>query len=123
MKTEIFIRMFGRGTACADRADKVEPCPNSGGSIVRRNVETGRAPSLRASEQWAQTFSSFGGAGVVHKNQNNHTKITVQTNMENLIAVFINEALPQRERLIKLKQIAIQQMSVLQQVEGRKMLK
>jgi len=45
------------------------------------------------------------------------------SNMENLNAVFINEGLPQRERLIKLNQIAIQQMSVLQEVEGRKLLK
>jgi hypothetical protein len=45
------------------------------------------------------------------------------SNMENLNAVFINERLPQRERLIKLNQIAIQQMRVLQEVEGRKMLK
>ncbi|MDR2466631.1 MAG: KilA-N domain-containing protein, partial [Prevotellaceae bacterium] len=43
--------------------------------------------------------------------------------MENLNAVFINEALPQRERLLKLNQIAIQQMSVLKQVEDRKLLK
>ena len=45
------------------------------------------------------------------------------SNMENLNAVFINEGLSQRERLIKLNQIAIQQMKVLQEVEGRKMLK
>jgi hypothetical protein len=45
------------------------------------------------------------------------------SNMENLNAVLINEGLPQWERLIKLNQIAIQQMRVLQQVEGRKMLK
>ncbi len=32
--------------------------------------------------------------------------------MENLNAVFINEDLPQRDRLIKLNQIAIQQMRV-----------
>ena len=38
-------------------------------------------------------------------------------------AMFINEGLPQRERLIKLNQIAIQQMRVLMEVEGRKMLK
>jgi hypothetical protein len=43
--------------------------------------------------------------------------------MENLNAVFINEGLLQRERLIKLNQIAIQQMRVLMEVEGRKMLK
>ena len=45
------------------------------------------------------------------------------SNMENLNAVFINEGLSQRERLIKPNQIAIQQMKVLQEVEGRKMLK
>ncbi|MDR0604587.1 MAG: KilA-N domain-containing protein, partial [Bacteroidales bacterium] len=33
-----------------------------------------------------------------------------------------NEGLPQRERLIKLNKIAIQQMSVLQEVENRKLL-
>jgi len=45
------------------------------------------------------------------------------SNMENLNAVFINESLPQKERLIKLNQIAIQQMKVLMEVERRKMLK
>ncbi|MDH6305950.1 hypothetical protein M2459_002961 [Parabacteroides sp. PF5-5] len=45
------------------------------------------------------------------------------SNMENLNAVFINEGLPQRERLIRLNQIAIQQMKVLQEVEERKILK
>ncbi|MDR2119459.1 MAG: KilA-N domain-containing protein, partial [Tannerella sp.] len=40
------------------------------------------------------------------------------SNMENINAVLINENLPQRERLIKLNQIAIQQMSVLQEVEN-----
>jgi len=45
------------------------------------------------------------------------------SNMENLNAVFINEGLPQRERLIKLNQIAIQQMNILQEVEKRKLLK
>ena len=45
------------------------------------------------------------------------------SNMENLNAVFINEGLSQKERLIKLNNIAIQQMCVLQEVEGRKWLK
>lgn len=45
------------------------------------------------------------------------------SNMENLNAVFINEKMPQKERLIKLNQIAIQQMSILQDVEKRKLLK
>ncbi len=45
------------------------------------------------------------------------------SNMENLNAVFINECIPQCERLIKLNQIAIQQMAVLEDVEHRKVLK
>ncbi len=45
------------------------------------------------------------------------------SNMENLNAVFINEGILQKERLIKLNQIAIQQMKILHEVENRKMLK
>jgi len=45
------------------------------------------------------------------------------SNMENLNAVFINEGLQQRERLVKLNQIAIQQMSILESVASRKYLK
>ena len=45
------------------------------------------------------------------------------SNMENLNSVFINEGISQRERLVKLNQIAIQQMNILQEVENRKMLK
>lgn len=44
-------------------------------------------------------------------------------NMENLNAVFINEKMPQKERLIKLNQVAIQQMKVLEDVQNRKLLK
>jgi hypothetical protein len=44
-------------------------------------------------------------------------------NMENLNAVFINEKISQKERLIKLNKIVIQQMSILQEVEKRKLLK
>ena len=45
------------------------------------------------------------------------------SNMENLNAVFINEDLPQKDRLIKLNQIAIQQMSVLENIKNKKLLK
>jgi len=44
------------------------------------------------------------------------------SNMENLNAVFINDGLSQRERLIKLNQIAIQQMKILIGTENRKLL-
>ena len=42
--------------------------------------------------------------------------------MENLNAVFINDGLPQSERLDKLNKIAIQQMKVLENVDDRKLL-
>ena len=45
------------------------------------------------------------------------------SNMENLNAVFIDDGLSQHERLIKLTQIAIQQMKVLEEVENRRLLK
>ena len=45
------------------------------------------------------------------------------SNMENINAVFINDGMPQGERLVKLNQIAIQQMQVLEDNEGRKLLK
>lgn len=45
------------------------------------------------------------------------------SNMENINAVLINEQVPQSDRLLRLNQIAIQQMRVLQEVENRKLLK
>ena len=45
------------------------------------------------------------------------------SNLENINALFINENIPQQERLLKLNQIAIQQMKVLQEVENRRLLK
>ena len=43
--------------------------------------------------------------------------------MENINAVLINDGVPQGERLVKLNQIAIQQMRVLNDNEGRNLLK
>lgn len=45
------------------------------------------------------------------------------SNMENLNAVFINDGMPQSERLIKLNKIAIQQMQILEDKSGRNLLK
>ena len=45
------------------------------------------------------------------------------SNMENLNSVFINEKIPQKERLIRLNEIAIHQMNILQDVEKRQLLK
>lgn len=45
------------------------------------------------------------------------------SNMENINAVMINDGIPQPQRLKKLNEIAIQQMRILSEVEGRKYLK
>ena len=45
------------------------------------------------------------------------------SNMENLNAVFINDGMAQSERLVKLNQIAIQQMRILEDTGGRNLLK
>ena len=45
------------------------------------------------------------------------------SNLTTLNAVFINKGMPQRDRLIELNKIAIQQMTVLEGVEERRMLK
>jgi hypothetical protein len=45
------------------------------------------------------------------------------SNMENINAVMINDSIPQRDRLLRLNKIAIQQMTILVEVQGRKLLK
>ena len=45
------------------------------------------------------------------------------SNMENINAVLINDGIPQGERLVRLNQIAIQQMRILNDNDGRKLLK
>ena len=45
------------------------------------------------------------------------------SNMENINAVLINDGMSQGERLVKLNQIAIQQMQVLEGDKERKRLK
>ena len=45
------------------------------------------------------------------------------SNMENINTVLINDGMPQGERLVKLNQIAIQQMQVLEGNSGRNLLK
>lgn len=44
-------------------------------------------------------------------------------NMENINALLIDDKISQRDRLVKLNQIAIQQISVLSEVGNRKYLK
>ncbi len=45
------------------------------------------------------------------------------SNLENINSVLINEQIPQKERLHKLNQIAIYQISILEETDNRKLLK
>lgn len=71
-------------------------------------------------KQWRGANSEFKGNMRDYANIN---QLICLANMENLNAVFIQENMPQKERLIKLNKIAIQQMIVLQEVGNRKLLK
>ena len=53
----------------------------------------------------------------------NINELICLSNMENLNSVFINDGMAQSERLIKLNQIAIQQMKILEDTGGRNLLK
>lgn len=71
-------------------------------------------------KQWRYANSELKGNMRDYANIN---QLICLANMENLNAVFIQENMPQKERLIKLNKIAIQQMIVLQEVGNRKLLK
>ena len=45
------------------------------------------------------------------------------SNMENINAILISDGMPQKERMLRLNKIAIQQMTILVEVQGRKLLK
>ena len=74
----------------------------------------------RTAKQWREANPELNGNMRDYASIN---ELICLSNMENLNAVFIQEGLEQKERLIKLNKIAIQQMSILQEVENRKVLK
>ncbi len=71
-------------------------------------------------QQWKQQNPKLKG------NQRDYASINeliCLSNMENINAVLITENVPQTQRLLKLNQIAIQQMQILENMENRKLLK
>lgn len=74
----------------------------------------------KTAKQWRESNPDLKGNMRDYANIN---ELICLANMENLNAVFIQEQMSQKERLIKLNQIAIQQMKVLIEVENRKVLK
>jgi len=74
----------------------------------------------RTAKQWRDANPELKGNMRDYASMN---ELICLANMENLNAVFIQEQMPQKDRLIKLNEIAIQQMKVLLEVENRKLLK
>jgi hypothetical protein len=74
----------------------------------------------KTAKQWRDTNTDLKGNIRDYASIN---ELICLANMENLNAVFINEKMSQQERLLKLNQIAIQQMKILHEVENRKLLK
>lgn len=102
-------------------------------NIIPEEVTPQQASIIYASEADVLNVAMFGMTAKQWRDANPDKKGNIRdyatineliclSNMENLNAVFIDQGLPQGERLIKLNQIAIQQMKVLEDNHGRKLL-
>ena len=103
-------------------------------NLIPEEVDAYHKSLIYAEEADVLNVALFGMTAKEWREQNHDSKGNMRdyatinqliclSNMENLNAVFINEGIPQSERLQKLNQIAIQQMSVLEQVAEHKVLK
>ena len=102
-------------------------------NIIPEEVTPHQASIIYANEADVLNVAMFGITAKQWRDANSDKKGNIRdyatineliclSNMENLNAVFIDQGLPQGERLIKLNQIAIQQMKVLEGNQGRKLL-
>ena len=103
-------------------------------NLIPDEVTPAQASIIYANEADVLNVAMFGKTAKQWREANSELKGNIRdyatineliclSNIENLNAVFIDEGIPQRERLIKLNQIAIQQMKVLEDVENRRLLK
>ena len=69
------------------------------------------------------TVSNVNGEDYIFRDYATINELICLSNMENINAVLINDGMPQGERLVKLNRIAIQQMQVLEDNSGRRLLK
>lgn len=103
-------------------------------NLIPEQLTSQQINTIYTSEADVLNIALFGITAKQWRDQNSDLKGNIRdyasmneliclSNMENLNAVFINEGLMQKERLIKLNQIAIQQMTILRDVENKKLLK
>ena len=103
-------------------------------NLIPKELTTQQTSIIYASEADVLNVALFGITAKQWREQNPDLKGNVRdyasmneliclSNMENINSIFINEGIIQKERLIKLNQIAIQQMKILQNVESKKLLR
>ncbi len=103
-------------------------------NLIPSEVTPQQANIIYASEADVLNVAMFGTTAKTWRDEHPESKGNIRdyatineliclSNMENLNAVFIDQGMPQNERLVKLNRIAIQQMRVLEDSESRKLLK
>lgn len=103
-------------------------------NLIPAEVSLKQANIIYANEADVLNMAMFGITAKIWHEQNPELKGNIRdyatineliclSNMENLNAVFIDQGIPQGERLIKLNRIAIQQMQVLEDDKNKKLLK
>ena len=103
-------------------------------NLVPEKVTNAQASIIYAEEADVLNVAMFGMTAKQWREANPNLKGNIRdyastneliclSNMENINAVLINDGTPQGERLVKLNQIAIQQMQVLEEHSNRLLLK
>ena len=102
--------------------------------LIPEEVTVQQASIIYAEEADVLNVAMFGKTAKQWRDENPDLKGNIRdyasineliclSNMENLNAVFIDQGIPQSERLIRLNQIAIHQMSALENDGQRKLLR
>ena len=103
-------------------------------NLIPKELTSKQASCVYANEADVLNIAMFGMTAKEWRESNPERKGNIRdyattkeliclSNMENLNALFVNDGMPQRERLLKLNRIAIQQMQILQDTENRKLLR
>ncbi len=103
-------------------------------NLIPKELTSKQVSSVYADEADVLNVALFGKTAKQWREENPDLKGNIRdyasmneliclSNLENINAVLINEQISQKERLIKLNQIAIYQIAILQQTDNRKLLK
>ncbi|MEY5041118.1 MAG: hypothetical protein RLZZ414_660 [Bacteroidota bacterium] len=104
------------------------------GNLIPKEITPKQASIIYANEADVLNMALFGKTAKEWREQNSELKGNIRdyahineliclSNLENINALLINDGINQSERLLKLNQIAIKQMILLQNVENKKFLK